>query len=379
MAHSDSLAAVLVSFYTLQYPTTSPAFPDSFHHSTYYNVGPLDICMVISLIAVMAILRDALRLGFFEPLARWKLHRDLAWKLKLRTKAAHQNGTNVASNGVTNGNGHIANGNGAPSGKSNGVANGHAKVSAVSGPSTKELRQLNRSVLRFAEQGWSVVYYTIQWGFGLYVHYNLPTRVLDPIDIWREYPHIPIAGPVKFYYLTQNAFYLHQILILNAEARRKDHYQMMCHHVITVILILASYFTHFTRVGCVIMVLMDCCDIFLPLAKMIRYLGLSQFACDCVFGLFLVSWLITRHFLFSIIIWSTIFVGPLYVEFKWDWEGGYYVTQHAYTGFWVMLLFLEVIQIIWFGMICRVAYRVITGSGAADTRSDDENEPGKED
>lgn len=97
-----------------------------------------------------------------------------------------------------------------------------------------------------------------------YVHRNLPTRILDPTDLWREYPHIPLAGPLKFYYLTQTAFYIHQMLILNAEARRKDHVQMMTHHVITVILMAASYFSNFTRVGCLIMVLMDWCDIFLP-------------------------------------------------------------------------------------------------------------------
>jgi acyl-CoA-dependent ceramide synthase len=282
MGQFDALASYLVPFYVLQYPTASPAHPDSFHDSAYFNVGPLDICIVISCIAAMAILRDALRLGFFEPLARWKLHRDLASKLKQRTKATNSQ----ELNGATNGNGHAANGNSTANGKPNGATNGHAKISAVSGPSTKELRQLNRKVLRFAEQGWSVVYYAIQWGFGIvryfhvilitlsihqnfilqYVHCNLPTRLLEPTDLWRDYPHIPIAGPVKLYYLTQNAFYLHQILILNAEARRKDHIQMMCHHIITVSLMLGSYFTHFTRVGCVIMVLMDCCDIFLPVS-----------------------------------------------------------------------------------------------------------------
>jgi len=41
---------------------------------------------------------------------------------------------------------------------------------------------------------------------------------------------------------------------------------MMAHHIITVILMLGSYFTYFTRVGCIIMVLMDWCDIFLPVS-----------------------------------------------------------------------------------------------------------------
>lgn len=109
-----------------------------------------------------------------------------------------------------------------------------------------------------------------------YVHRNLPTRIMDPTDLWRDYPHIPLAGPLKFYYLTQTAFYIHQMLILNAEARRKDHFQMMTHHVITVILMAGSYFSNFTRVGCLIMVLMDWCDIFLPVGAPIYWTSLSH-------------------------------------------------------------------------------------------------------
>lgn len=97
-----------------------------------------------------------------------------------------------------------------------------------------------------------------------YVHLNLPTQIFNPTDLWQNYPHIPLAAPLKLYYLTQTAFYIHQVLILNAEARRKDHIQMMTHHVITIFLITTSYFSNFTRVGCLIMVLMDWCDIFLP-------------------------------------------------------------------------------------------------------------------
>lgn len=97
-----------------------------------------------------------------------------------------------------------------------------------------------------------------------YIHLNLPTQIFNPTDLWQNYPHIPLAAPLKLYYLTQTAFYIHQVLILNAEARRKDHIQMMTHHVITIFLMATSYFSNFTRVGCLIMVLMDWCDIFLP-------------------------------------------------------------------------------------------------------------------
>jgi len=145
------LSSYVAPFFTLQYPTATPVHPDSFPHSTYYNAGKLDICIVIGCIATMALLRDASRLGIFEPLARWKLLRDLELTRKR---------VSIKSNCIVDGDPshhHIANGNGDINGGDS------TTVSA----SRKELRQLNRSVLRFAEQGWSVVYYSLQWSFGL--------------------------------------------------------------------------------------------------------------------------------------------------------------------------------------------------------------------
>jgi len=242
----------------------------------------------------------------------------------------------------------------------------------------KELRQLHRSMIRFAEQGWSVIYYPLQWCFGLYVHRNLPTRVLNPVDLWHGYPHIPLAGPIKFYYLLQTAFYIHQILILNAEARRKDHVQMMTHHVITVFLMLTSYYTNYTRIGCLIMVLMDWCDIWLPLAKMFRYLG-YQLLCDVTFVFFMLSWLVTRHWLFIISIVSTYLYCPTIVPFIYAPEQGRYLSIPIYWTFVTLLSALQVLQIIWFWMICRIAWRVLTaGEGASDDRSDESDVETKE-
>jgi very-long-chain ceramide synthase len=96
-----------------------------------------------------------------------------------------------------------------------------------------------------------------------YIHWGLPSAPFQLDKLWLNYPHIPLSGPVKFYYLTQLGFWCHQVLLLNAEAWRKDHFQMMSHHIITISLVIASYSYNFTRVGVLIMVLMDWCDIFL--------------------------------------------------------------------------------------------------------------------
>ncbi|KDQ28920.1 hypothetical protein PLEOSDRAFT_1038533 [Pleurotus ostreatus PC15] len=319
----DMLPAFMVPFFTLQYPIDTPEV-DFWPNASYYGTGPKDIYIVITCIAVMAIFRDFSRVCVLEPFARWKLTRDLDRRIAKRE---------------ANGNG---NGNGS-------------------------------AVLRFAEQGYQFIYYTLQWCYGFYVHRNLPTRVLDPTDVWLGYPHLPLAGPLKFYYLTQTAFYTHQILVLNAEAPRKDHYQMLAHHIITVALMGASYFLNFTRVGCLIMVIMDWCDIFFPLAKMTSYLSISQTLTDIIFGFWVLSWAVTRHVLFIFVMLSTYNDPPRFIKYEWAPERGWFVTTNTMRMFNVMLFALQILQIIWGTMIARIAWRVIVGtSGASDDRSDDE-------
>ncbi|KAJ7744493.1 TLC domain-containing protein [Mycena maculata] len=338
----DWMSPYVAPFFTLSHRTDTPTNPDSFPDSAYYNTGPKDICLIITCMAVMAVLRDVLRLGVFEPFARWKLTRDMEWR---RSKTMNGNGK----------------------------ANGHPRVNG--GISKKELRHMRRSVLRFAEQGWPAVYYPIQWFYGLYINYNLPTDIFQPTGLWLDYPHIPLAAPVKLYYLTQSGFYLHQILILNAEAKRKDHWQMMAHHIITVFLLGASYFFNFTRVGCLITALMDLCDIFLPTAKMFRYLDLPQVVCDVTFALFLVSWFITRHVLFIFVIVSTYIDLPRLVPFEWSPHLGRFLSREYWVIFCACLTALQFLQILWFGTALRIAYRAITtGAGAEDARSDEEGE-----
>jgi acyl-CoA-dependent ceramide synthase len=139
----EHVPAFLVPFISLSYPTDTPTNLDSFHDAQYYKTGPLDACLIISCIAVMAVLRDATRLGIMEPFAKWKLSRDLHLKRVNRNKSQ-----GLANGGKANGNGHHANGD-------------------IVQMSKRESRQMHRSVIRFAEQGWSALYYAIQWTYGI--------------------------------------------------------------------------------------------------------------------------------------------------------------------------------------------------------------------
>lgn len=73
-------------------------------------------------------------------------------------------------------------------------------------------------------------------------------------------------GLFKWYYLVQFAFWIQQICVVNIEERRKDHWQMFTHHIITCSLMLSSYGYHQTKTGNVILCIMDCVDIILPVS-----------------------------------------------------------------------------------------------------------------
>ncbi|ETW83829.1 hypothetical protein HETIRDRAFT_312589 [Heterobasidion irregulare TC 32-1] len=342
------LPSFLVPFVSLSYPVERPLLTDSFHDAVHYDIGYLDTCFIVTLIAMMAILRDVARLFVLEPFARWKLTRD--WRLR-------QGCMVPITNGKSNGNG-ASNRTGSPTGKS---AERLPEDSA-------EAKHIHRSVLRFAEQGWQTLYYTMQWSYGVYIYRNVPNMLADP---WSNYPHIPLPSVVKGYYLMQIAFYVHAVLIINAEARRRDHWQMMTHHVITIALVIISYSYNFTRVGCLIMVIMDWCDITLTFAKTLRYLAFQK-ACDLAFIFFLISWFITRHVLFIKVILSTYWDLARIVPFEWIPERGHYFSPEVHMTFVVLLTCLQILQCIWSYMIFRVAWRVVMGYGADDTRSDED-------
>ena len=252
--------------------------------------------------------------------------------------------------------------------------------------------------VRFAEQAWTLLYYIVSWSTGMYTMYN-SDYWLDLRALWRNWPIREMEGFAKWYYLVQFGFYLQQIVVVNIEERRKDYAQMFTHHIITCALIFASYGYHQYRVGTLILCLMDLVDVFLPLAKILKYLH-HHLACDIAFGVFIVTWLITRHVLYMWV-WYSIYAhipqeikygcyqgsvqdlqGPFPTPNDWD-----HLTQpfrdpvglvcwnnNIKWAFLTMLLALQCILLAWFVMIIRVAYKVLTGQGADDVRSDDEDE-----
>ncbi|SCZ95951.1 BZ3500_MvSof-1268-A1-R1_Chr8-1g09905 [Microbotryum saponariae] len=266
-----------------------------------------------------------------------------------------------------------------------------------------------RNVVRFAEQGWSVFYYVIFWSLGLYIMQTSPYAWLNTREFYVGYPHIAISGLTKFYcpfpspwmrrliwYLAQTAFWVQQIIVINLEAKRKDYYQMFTHHIITTLLMMLSYIQNWTRIGTAILCTMDVADILLSVsrvdtrkramrkvlthtfpaqsAKLIKYCDRPQ-AADVMFAVFLVVWIATRHVAFGMITYSVYAEAHQILEYDWRPQDGYFHSWWAMFIFKFLLTALQVLLVIWLGMILRVVWKmVVVGAVAEDIRSDDEAE-----
>ncbi|KKY25584.1 putative tlc domain-containing protein [Phaeomoniella chlamydospora] len=232
----------------------------------------------------------------------------------------------------------------------------------------------------------------------MHIWYHSPYW-LNLAQLWANFPVREMEGLTKWYYLVQFAFWLQQIVVVNIEERRKDHWQMFTHHIITCALIFTSYGYHQSAAGNVILCLMDIGDILLAVAKLLKYMKFTTF-CDVTFGVFMVTWFIARHILYMMVCWSiyadlphqvsygcyrgsdTNLQGPFPAPNDWDHllqpfydpEGTVCMNDNIRLAFLSLLLSLQVILVIWFGMIIKVAYKVISGQGAGDVRSDDEEE-----
>ncbi|KAI8146663.1 TLC domain-containing protein [Fennellomyces sp. T-0311] len=231
---------------------------------------------------------------------------------------------------------------------------------------------------RFAEQGYSFIYYSTSFTCGLYVMYNSPWWD-DTSYYWRDYPVTEYDKTFKYYYLVQFAFWLQQIFVLQIEAPRKDYRELVMHHINTLLLISLSYGCNFTRVGNAVFVYMDLPDAFLALAKLLNY-SVPGIICNTTFGIMMVAWMYTRVYLYGGVIWSTFTEPDLYVPvFKLDPLNGHwfpYFVKYIILG---LMIGLYCLVLFWTAMIFKVLFRVLTDTAASDVRSDDEEEEEVED
>ncbi|KIM33290.1 hypothetical protein M408DRAFT_326064 [Serendipita vermifera MAFF 305830] len=231
---------------------------------------------------------------------------------------------------------------------------------------------------RIVEQGYAVVYFTASGSLGLWTMYAyLPTWYFRTEHAWIGYPHWEMPGTLKLYYLLQTAYWLQQFLLLlmGVEKRRRDFYELVAHHIVTLWMVIWSYLMNMTRTGNIIFLTMDWSDVFLSLSKCFNYLQMERTK-SVAFAWFTAFWTYSRHYLNFWILYSHWYEFDLIDEDKrvWSPADGLWMPWWMKHQMFFALFALQLLNIFWYYLIWRILLRAVFSSTLDDDRSDDEDD-----
>ena len=218
---------------------------------------------------------------------------------------------------------------------------------------------------KFTECLWQLLYYSIAFVYGFYVLHD-KIWIYDLRELWSGYPYTKLYNDLWIYYMMSTGFYWAGVITHCAETRRKDFYQMLVHHLVTLALLAFSFTCNFTRIGALVLFVHDIADIPLHLTKLCVYAKFKSLT-DVVFIIFTVCWIATRCIYYP---WYLVHHAVTYPTTVIPFHPVYYI-------FVTLLTSLAVLHYYWTYFIMRMVVNTILKGDTSDTRSSSDDD-GKE-
>ncbi|CAH1112725.1 unnamed protein product [Psylliodes chrysocephalus] len=214
---------------------------------------------------------------------------------------------------------------------------------------------------KFCENCWKLLYYTMIFSYGFVVMWNKPW-FWDISKCWDDIHNQIVTTDIWLYYMVPLSFYWSLLVTQFFDVKRKDFWEMFAHHVITIVLMSLSWIFRFIRIGTLVLLVHDFSDIFLEAAKVTHYAKLNKLR-DICFGMFAVSWLVTRLGIYPLwIIWDCIV----------DESGASPAAYYTFNSLLIMLLILHCFWTCLLGKFIMISF--IPGKMNKDIRSGSESE-----
>ena len=254
----------------------------------------------------------------------------------------------------------------APLGKR--VMFGGKKDGAVRGP------EAEKRMSKWTESCWKMTAFGGMTALGAAVVWDAPW-LTDTRQFWAGCTDFPCNHPsgwlLRCQYSAAMGFYIYSIPSLFFwETRRKDFLENFVHHLVTLFLIVYSHYVNFMRVGGVVLLLHDVCDIWLEVAKLGQYANSEAFS-TAMFVVFLLVWIAMRLVYFPLwVINSTLYEVITEVADKVP----HIPREPHYSLFNGMLITLLVLHAYWTFLIFKVVVRKLSSGKTEDVREDDDDE-----
>ncbi|XP_061562927.1 translocating chain-associated membrane protein 2 [Cololabis saira] len=144
---------------------------------------------------------------------------------------------------------------------------------------------------KFNESGQMCVFHLVSsvWSFYIVISEGY---LLHPSSLWENYPHAHLRFQVKFFYLTQMAYWLHALPELYFQKVRKEEIPRQLQYICLYLLhISAAYLLNLSRVGLVLLFLQYVSELGFHIARLLYFTDESH---QKMFDLWAVSFVFTR-------------------------------------------------------------------------------------
>jgi len=222
---------------------------------------------------------------------------------------------------------------------------------------------------KFCEETWRLTYYFAVSVYGFVVLYD-KSWFQDPMLCWLGLGSQPFPDDVRIYYYVQLGMYVSLLAFIARDNERKDYWEQVIHHLVTISLMGFSYVQGYYRIGSLVLLVHDFADVFLEAAKAAFNLK-YQATSEALFVVFAVAFCASRIVVYPWWILRNVAIGLSTVA----------VRMGGYNWFYLVLLgTLQILHLFWFRTIVVMAYKFIAkGKLEGDARSDDELEDSEDD
>jgi len=220
-----------------------------------------------------------------------------------------------------------------------------------------------KDVQKYPESAWKFLFYLSTFSASVYIIFGKQCCPYfdNPSMAWINYSmNDVIPQDISILYILEVSFYIHSIYaVLFLDEWRKDSLVMFIHHIITVSLLSLSFMTKAHRIGVLVILLHDGCDVIMEGTKcLLNYKsigGLCAKIMDVLSAIgyisFLIFWFVCRLYWF-----------PLKALYS---SSEYFTHNQIKFPFMVVLYFMlwiiQAMNIYWFSFIVMLFVNIVTG------------------
>lgn len=159
-------------------------------------------------------------------------------------------------------------------------------------------------------------------------------------------------------------FYFHMTATHFLQTKRKDFYQLLMHHVATILLISLSFTCNFIRIGTVVILIHDIIDPIGHATKLAVYLKMRRTS-DILFVMVLLAWYSTRCIIYPLYpVHTTLFYAPTVIKLD--------AANISYWVFNALLISLVFLHYWWGYLLAKAVIRFVLKGEVQDERSSDD-------